>query len=240
MNAVSSNSTISSNPAITGTLAGRASDFDIAASGDKVIAAIQSARTPVELGQALRFADESAGTRIASARDLIGKTMTKETRNQDGSITIDRTRITAAEDKTVQTRNGPITVSAPTKVEKFGSIRLLPQQSANGAPAVVTAEMQNRLLNFSASSGYTIQITSGIRTPEQNRSVGGASRSAHLSTGTDQAADIKIEGFSPRKTADLAFASGQFNRVNEYLNDRGVHVDLRATGSQGRFTNWEK
>ena len=119
-----------------------------------------------------------------------------------------------------------------------GTVERLPQASASGAPASVTTEMQNRLLNLSEDIGETVQITSGVRTPSQNSSVGGARTSSHLTTNGDQAADIQVQGNTAAQTADAAHGSGQFNRVNEYTNGRGVHVDLRSTGNQGRFTDW--
>lgn len=96
--------------------------------------------------------------------------------------------------------------------------------------------MTTRLLNFSDKSGKNIEVTSGQRTVEQNRAVGGASRSQHLQ---DNAADIRISGNTPRQTADAAHGSGEFNRVNQYTDGRGVHVDLKQDGTQGRFTDWK-
>ncbi|MCX7557740.1 D-Ala-D-Ala carboxypeptidase family metallohydrolase, partial [Xanthomonadaceae bacterium JHOS43] len=116
-----------------------------------------------------------------------------------------------------------------------GSVTLLPQQSAQGAPAVVGREIMNRLMNFSEKEGKTVEVTSGERAPEQNAAVGGAPASQHLS---DNAADIRIQGNTTTQTADAAHKSGEFNRVNEYSNGRGVHVDLRSDGKQGRFDNW--
>lgn len=79
-------------------------------------------------------------------------------------------------------------------------------------------------------------MTSGQRTVEQNRAVGGASRSQHLQ---DNAADIRISGNTLKQTADAAYSSGEFNRVNQYTDGRGVHVDLKQDGTQGCFTDWK-
>jgi len=116
-----------------------------------------------------------------------------------------------------------------------GSVSLLPQRSADGEPANVGNRMMERLLNFSEKVGKTIEVTSGQRTPEQNEFVGGALGSQHLK---DNAADIRIIGYSKTETSDAAHNSGQFNRVNEYPDSRGTHVDLKEDGNQGRFDNW--
>jgi uncharacterized protein YcbK (DUF882 family) len=96
--------------------------------------------------------------------------------------------------------------------------------------------MKTRLLNFSEKTNSTVEVTSGQRTVEQNRTVGGASQSQHLQ---DNAADIRISGSTPKQTADAAHSSGEFNRVNQYTDGRGVHVDLKQEGTQGRFTDWK-
>ena len=156
-----------------------------------------------------------------------------ETPQSDGSVLVERTEI-----KTEPL--GEYSVNITT--EKQGSIKLLPQyDSANGAPAVVTSTMQEKLLNFSEKEGKTVNVTSGIRTPAQNKKVGGASRSPHLTTNTDEAADISIDGYSRAQTAEGAYDSGEFERVNDYLDPRGVHVDLRDVGSGTQFYhNWSR
>jgi RHS repeat-associated protein len=121
------------------------------------------------------------------------------------------------------------------QMEDRGSVTLLPQASADGDPAKVGDAVMTRLLNFSDKEGKTVEVTSGQRTVEQNRAVRGASRSQHLQ---NNAADIRISGNTTAKTADAAHASGEFNRVNEYSNGQGVHVDLKQSGNQGRFYDW--
>ncbi len=143
------------------------------------------------------------------------------TANQNGSVTSSRTT----------------TVSTPqrTSSSDTGTVTALPQDSANGVPANVPADMESRLFDLSDSADATVEVTSGVRTSEQNAAIGGAPGSSHL---VDSAVDIRIPGNTPAQTADSAHESGRFNRVNEYTNGRGVHVDTRATGNQGRFRNW--
>lgn len=140
----------------------------------------------------------------------------------------------------MQTKTGAIKVERGLATDygqapANGTVLLLPQRSANGAPAQVGDAVKGRLLNFSQKEAKTIEVTSGQRTVEQNRNVGGAPGSQHLQ---NNAADIRISGFTPNQTADAAQDSGEFNRVNEYSNGRGVHVDLKENGTQGRFYDW--
>ncbi len=159
------------------------------------------------------------------------------TTNDDVSVTVSRSEAIFSEATPPQGGGAALNIR---HVEQ-GEIRLLPQRQStvDGAPAVVTPEMQNRLLNFSEKEGATVEVTSGIRTPEQNDRVGGAANSAHLSTGNDHAADIRIPGYSRGETAAAAYRSGEFGRVNDYGNSRGVHVDLRRVGSGTQYyVNW--
>lgn len=117
-----------------------------------------------------------------------------------------------------------------------GTVVLLPQRSMQGEPASVGTAVLDSLLNFSQSEGKSVEVTSGQRTVQQNSDVGGAQKSQHLQ---NNAADIRISGYTKTQTADAAHASGNFNRVNEYPDNRGVHVDLKSGGNQGRFNNWK-
>ena len=117
-----------------------------------------------------------------------------------------------------------------------GTVILLPQRSMQGQPANVGTDVMNSLQNFSQSEGMPVEVTSGQRTMQQNANVGGAVKSQHLQ---NNAADIRISGYTKSQTADAAHASAEFNRVNEYPDNRGVHVDLKSEGNQGRFDNWK-
>jgi len=55
------------------------------------------------------------------------------------------------------------------------------------------------------------------------------------------AADVHIDGFTNRQTAEALRDTGQFNRVNYYTNRPGAtdaHVDMKKSGNQGFFINW--
>lgn len=75
--------------------------------------------------------------------------------------------------------------------------------------------------------GKSITINSGYRSPNYNRSIGGASRSQHL---LGKAADIRIDGISPRELRGIIeelIKDGRLNfkGVGAYANF--THVDIR-------------
>ena len=72
-----------------------------------------------------------------------------------------------------------------------------------------------------------ISISSGYRTEERNRAVGGASRSQHL-YGT--AADFKVEGFTPQQVQEFARSQGFGTSIGGLgLGGTFTHIDTRAT-----------
>ena len=81
-----------------------------------------------------------------------------------------------------------------------------------------------------ALGGKPITIVSGYRSPAHNKAVGGAKNSQHL---RGRAADIKVEGVSPRVVADIAEAVfGWLSGIGRY--DTFTHVDVRR--SHARWT----
>jgi hypothetical protein len=76
-----------------------------------------------------------------------------------------------------------------------------------------------------------LRINSGFRSVSHNAQVGGASNSQHM---YGIAADITIDGLSPRQVATLAKTCG-FSGVKAYRNH--VHVDSRAEFDYGS-TGW--
>ncbi len=93
--------------------------------------------------------------------------------------------------------------------------------------AKVSAELVRRLDMLRDELGSPIVITSGYRSPEHNRAVGGAARSRHVS---GEAADIVAPGVSLNKVYELAkkyFGDGGIG-----IYDGHVHVDV---GPQRRW-----
>jgi hypothetical protein len=204
--------------------------------------ALSKARAPVEMGAALGALD-SANSLKGRAADLQGSVVIDRTTNRDGSITVTRSRILQAVDVTIPTPQGPVTFPVATQREPMGSIRLLPQRTANGAPATPTISMERRLLDLSQKIGTEILVSSGVRTIGQQNALRGnnpntvASVSQH---NVGDAADISANGLSGRVLARRAVDSGLFERVNLYPTG-AVHVDQRDVGSGTQYyEDWQR
>ena len=79
-----------------------------------------------------------------------------------------------------------------------------------------------------------VVITSGYRSPEHNRRVGGAERSQHLTAG---AADIRVAGVSPAElycTIERLIAAGRMEEGGLGIYTGHVHYDVR--GQRARWT----
>lgn len=78
--------------------------------------------------------------------------------------------------------------------------------------------------------GKPINVTSGFRSPEVNRRVGGEALSAHL---TGRAADIWVEGMTPYQLAKFIQDSGlPYDKVIQ--EPSWVHVQIAKTGEKPR------
>lgn len=102
--------------------------------------------------------------------------------------------------------------------------------------------MEGRLLNLSDSIDKTVDVSSGVRTQEQQDALiaSGNQRAATRSEHTyGDAADISVSGMSKREVAEAAVATGEFERVNIYPGRGDVHVDQRdvVPGTQ-LYDNW--
>lgn len=81
--------------------------------------------------------------------------------------------------------------------------------------------------------GRPVRVSSGYRSQQVNRAVGGSPRSAHM---TGEAADIKVDGLSSLDLLEAILASGiDFDQVIAYHAGRGGHVHLGIkAGAQAR------
>jgi uncharacterized protein YcbK (DUF882 family) len=77
-----------------------------------------------------------------------------------------------------------------------------------------------------------IKITSGYRTPQFNLKIGGASQSRHI---TGQAADLKIEGLTPKEVATIIeklIAAGKMKQGGLGIYKTWIHYDTRGTAAR--------
>lgn len=92
-------------------------------------------------------------------------------------------------------------------------------------PIFIDTELVNVLQKIRTHFGKSVTITSAYRTPSKNKAVGGETYSQHL---YGKAADIKVNGVSPKKVAQYA---------ETLLKNKGgigkyatfTHIDTRAT-----------
>ena len=93
-----------------------------------------------------------------------------------------------------------------------------------GYPVEPKEAFVRKLDAFRERVGEPVYVNSGIRCPEHNEAVGGATNSRHM---YGDAADIRCPGKTPRELYDIAdeiFCDGGVG-----LYDWGIHVDARAT-----------
>jgi len=77
-----------------------------------------------------------------------------------------------------------------------------------------------------------IKITSGYRPAELNAKVGGATKSRHI---TGQAADLKIEGYTPKQVAAIIeklIAAGKMKQGGLVIYSTWIHYDVRGTAAR--------
>ena len=77
-----------------------------------------------------------------------------------------------------------------------------------------------------------IKITSGFRDPSFNKKIGGATQSRHI---TGQAADLKIEGYTPKQVAAIIeklIASGKMKQGGLGIYSTWIHYDCRGTAAR--------
>jgi uncharacterized protein YcbK (DUF882 family) len=77
--------------------------------------------------------------------------------------------------------------------------------------------------------GKSISITSGYRSPQHNKKIGGAKDSQHVK---GMAADIKVAGMTPKEVAlviDGLIESGKMKQGGIGIYPSWVHYDIRGT-----------
>lgn len=95
-------------------------------------------------------------------------------------------------------------------------------------------ELANNLQVLRDDVKKPIKITSGYRDPSFNKKIGGATQSRHI---TGQAADLKIEGLTPKQIAAIIeklIASGKMKEGGLGIYKTWIHYDVR--GTKARWT----
>lgn len=96
-------------------------------------------------------------------------------------------------------------------------------QSPDTQEVKIDSGLVNKLQQLRDQVGRPVIVTSGYRTPEHNRAIGGAERSFHMQ---GLAADIVVEGMSSAELADVAKQIG-FTGIGVYPRRGHCHVDVR-------------
>ena len=104
-------------------------------------------------------------------------------------------------------------------------------KDGNKVPQAYWGNLQLLATNLEAlrrAVNKPIQIISGYRSPAHNKAVGGAKSSQHL---TASAADLKIEGLTPKQVANMIealIASGRMTQGGLGVYPTWVHYDIRG------------
>lgn len=92
-------------------------------------------------------------------------------------------------------------------------------------PIFIDSDLVNILQKIRTHFGKSVTITSAYRTPGKNKAVGGKAYSQHL---YGKAADIKVNGVSPKKVAAYAETLLK-NKGGIGTYSTFVHIDVRST-----------
>ena len=95
-------------------------------------------------------------------------------------------------------------------------------------PIFIDSDLVNILQKIRTHFGKSVTITSAYRTPGKNKAVGGTTYSQHL---YGRAADIKVNGVSPKKVAAYAETLLK-NKGGIGTYSTFTHIDVRTTKSR--------
>lgn len=80
--------------------------------------------------------------------------------------------------------------------------------------------------------GRSFKVNSGFRTPEHNRSEGGAPQSGHL---TGEALDIGTRGWTERERCDLIIYALKLGFTGIGIAKTFIHLDVKARRASWRY-----
>ena len=107
----------------------------------------------------------------------------------------------------------------------------------------LTPRMKAQLLKLSKrEGGRTVNVYRGLEDPSDAADLVGNNPRAvrHSQHAYGDAADISISGYTAKQTANAAYRSGLFNRINIYTDSGLIHVDLLTRYGMGSsfYINW--
>lgn len=120
-----------------------------------------------------------------------------------------------------KSKNGNTKLSANFKVKEFAC-------SDGSDPIFIADELVRVLQKIRTHFGRAVTITSAYRTPTRNAAVGGTAYSQHL---YGMAADIKVQGISPKKVAAYA-ETIMPSRGGIGIYSTFTHIDVRDNRSR--------
>lgn len=110
------------------------------------------------------------------------------------------------------------------------------EDSEAGVIAPIHPDLLGGLEHIRTSTGRPVLISSGYRSPEHNKAVGGTGESQHM-TNPLRGADIVVPGLSLIDVAAIAYEWEPFRNggIGVYPKDGHIHVDVRTGGSARWF-----
>lgn len=118
-------------------------------------------------------------------------------------------------------KDGNKKLSANFKVREFAC-------TDGSDPIFIDSDLVSILQKIRTHFGKAVTINSAYRTPTKNKAVGGTTYSQHL---YGRAADIKVNGVSPKKVAAYAEILLK-NKGGIGIYSTFTHIDTRATKSR--------
>ena len=116
------------------------------------------------------------------------------------------------------------------RIEGAPNFKLSEFQSPDTGEVKIDSVLAAKLQQLRDKVGKPVIVTSGYRTPEHNRRIGGATNSFHMQ---GLAADIVVKGMTSREIATVARDVG-LTGIGVYPTRGHCHVDVRP-GSQVFF-----
>lgn len=117
-----------------------------------------------------------------------------------------------------KTKDGNKNVSTNFRVKEFAC-------TDGSDPIFIDSDLVTILQKIRTHFGKSVTITSAYRTPGKNKAVGGTTYSQHL---YGRAADIKVNGVSPKKVAAYAETLLK-NKGGIGTYSTFTHIDVRTT-----------